>query len=244
MLVALTSTANSQDATKESASRPKQTISLETQEKIVRQTNDFRKQHDRQPLTESKSLNKAARQFAAYMAEHEKYGHQADGKTPAQRAKEAGYAYCVIRENIAYRRNPNEVTSEKLTETFVSGWVDSPEHRENMLAETITEVGVGVANSGPGVYYAVQLFGRPESASIEIEITNQSGEKKLLRSASNGNSDTIEMPPRTLLKMTRCFPVTLSVLQDGKASSELNIRSSSKLIINADGDLEQQESNQ
>jgi hypothetical protein len=45
-----------------------------------------------------------------------------------------------------------------------------------MLEAAATETGVGIAQSeATDHYYAVQMFGRPESARIEFQIINQSG---------------------------------------------------------------------
>ena len=50
----------------------------------------------------------------------------------------------------------------ELAETAVSGWLESPVHRENLLNEESAYVGVGIAkgknDNGESAWYCVQLF--------------------------------------------------------------------------------------
>src|SRR5262245_9437035 len=49
-------------------------------------------------------------------------------------------------------------------------------HRDTLLDPDVTETGVGVArNEKTGRYYAVQLFGRPKSQAIVLQIENRTG---------------------------------------------------------------------
>ncbi len=204
----------------------------EVETAIVEQTNDFRKENDLQPLAVDDDLTEAASKFARYMAETDKYGHNADGKTPAQRAQAAGYEYCVVRENIAYRTNTGEVTADSLTEIFVQGWIDSPSHRENMAADYVTETGVGVATTDDVTYFAVQLFGRPESAAYRIEISNRSGETQTIVVTANDSRDEFDLPPRGIVRMRRCFPSTIGLPGNDQ---EFSLTESANLVIDDDG---------
>lgn len=178
---------------------------------IVRRTNEFRQQSDLEPLSTNESLSNAATSFAKFMAETDKYGHQADGSTAAERAEAAGYSYCVVRENIAYRKDPTTLTASELAKFLTQGWIDSPSHRENMLADFVTQTGVHVATTDGTTFYAVQLFGRPESASYRVTVTNESDQTVSLKLVSNGASDTVELSPRMRLRSQRCFPITLRI---------------------------------
>lgn len=211
---------------------PDETMVQQVKRAIVEQTNAFRKEHKLDAVTGDENLMKCASDFANFMAKTSKYGHNADGQTPAQRAKAAGYEYCVVRENIAYRTNTGDVTAESLIDIFVQGWIESPPHRENMLAEYVTDTGVAVATTDDVTYYAVQLFGRPKSQAIKIQIRNETSELQTLISEANDSQDEIEMPPRTIIKMTRCFPTTLW-LKDSE--SEMRLTESSDLVLTEDG---------
>lgn len=204
----------------------------QVEQAIVEQTNDFREKSELAPVVVDDALRSAALKFANFMARTDKYGHHADGSTPAQRAKAAGYEYCVIRENIAYRINTGEVTKAGLVVAFVQGWIDSPPHRENMLADYVTNTGVAVATDDQHTYYAVQLFGRPKSAAVKIRVFNDSGEARRLIIEANDSVDEFELAPRTTVTMTRCFPSTLK-LDDG--SNEIRLTETARLVIGDQG---------
>jgi len=141
---------------------------------IVRRTNEFRKQEGRQPVKTDDKLAATAQYFAQYMARTEEYSHTADGNQPGERAKKHGYKYCLIAENIAYEYNSGGFTTAGLAEGFLEGWKKSSGHRENMLDRDMTQTGVAVAkNEKTGYFYAVQMFGRPESEKITFKISNQ-----------------------------------------------------------------------
>ncbi len=214
------------------ADSPDRSIVAEVEKAIVTQTNDFRKEHDLPPVSKNAELTQTASKFAKFMAKTDKYGHHADGRTPAQRAKASGYEYCVVRENIAYRTNTGEVTAASLIEVFVQGWIDSPPHRDNMLADYVTETGVAVATADGVTYYAVQLFGRPKSAAIQLKVTNESGEARTVVVTANDSEDEVELAPRAVIKMTRCFPTTLRL---SESESEIRLTESTELTITEKG---------
>ncbi len=83
-------------------SHAQETGYAEAEAKIIRLTNDLRTSGGLKELTVSEPLRKASVEFARFMLTEGKYGHQADGRRPAQRAEAAGYDYCVVSENIAY----------------------------------------------------------------------------------------------------------------------------------------------
>ncbi len=199
---------------------------------IVDQTNEFRKSNELAIVERDEHLTQAAKKFAEFMASTGKYGHHADGMTPSERAEAAGYEYCVVRENIAYRTNSGEVTSASLIDVFVQGWFDSPPHRESMLADYVTHTGVAVATTDDVTYYAVQMFGRPKAAAFNLMLKNESGETKVVALRANDQQDEFELPPRMILKMTRCFPTEVSV-----AGSDVSkrINSDANLTVTTDG---------
>lgn len=178
---------------------------------IIQRTNNFRQSNKLRAVEPVEHLTQAAGKFAEFMARTGKYGHRANGMTPAERAESAGYDYCVVRENIAYRTNSGEVTAKSLIDVFVQGWIDSPPHRENMLADYATDTGVAVATTDHVTYYAVQLFGRPRSAAFQLTLTNESGETQTIVFRANDQQDEVELRPRMIVKLTRCFPTTISL---------------------------------
>ncbi len=140
----------------------------------VRLSNEFRAAERRQEVVPNARLLAAARYFAGHMAKTGKFSHEADGATPAARARQHGYDYCIVLENIAYRYSSAGFATRELAQGFVEGWKKSPGHRRNMLEPDVTETAVAVARGKPGHYYAVQMFGRPASDSIKFSVANRS----------------------------------------------------------------------
>jgi uncharacterized protein YkwD len=115
-------------------------------------------------LRTNPELEKAARDFALYMARTGEFDHDAGGTTPASRVKAAGYDYCRVAENIARHYSSRGFTTPGLAGELVEGWKNSPGHRKNMLQPDVTETGVAIAHrrhDGVDDFYSVQLFGRP-----------------------------------------------------------------------------------
>ncbi|MGE5095869.1 MAG: CAP domain-containing protein [Betaproteobacteria bacterium] len=153
---------------------PQADIAAATQA-VVAQSNAFRQQMERPQLQEEPRLARAAREFARYMARTGRYGHEADGREPPQRAGAQGYDYCIVLENIAYYYDSRGFDTARLAQRVVEGWKRSPAHRENLLNAGVTHVGVGLAHSeATGYYYAVQMLGLPRAASVSFEVRNES----------------------------------------------------------------------
>jgi hypothetical protein len=77
-----------------------------------------------------------------------------------------------------------------------------------MLDADVTDTGVAVARStASGKYYAVQLFGRPESAGIEFVLENRTNET--VTYAVDGERFVLE--PRVIRTHRRCRAVDLVV---------------------------------
>lgn len=160
---------------------------------IVRLANRFRSEQMLSALEPQKQLNKTALEFAEFMARTGEYGHQADGRTPSERVAEAGYEYCIVAENIAWRMKSDSFSVQELANGFQTGWEESPEHRENLVNPAVTQIGLAVAqNEETGRYYAVQLFGLPRSAQIVFKIRNQSEQTATYQLADK----MFELPPR------------------------------------------------
>ena len=201
---------------------------------IVDRTNEFRKKEGRPLVAANAELTETARYFAGYMAKEDKYGHTADGNRPADRAKEHGYQYCVVLENIAYAFDSRGFPADELTGTFVTGWKESPGHRKNMLDPDVTETGVAVARSEKtGHYYAVQMFGRPKSAAIEFRIDNRSG-------AEFGytiGEEKFTLPPRYVRTHTRCRPAEVKFRWPGDKPEPTTVKPTAgdRLVVTRDG---------
>jgi uncharacterized protein YkwD len=123
---------------------------------IMDKTNEFRRQDGKEPVKSNDNLTKTAQYFADFMARTDEYGHEADGKKPADRAKEHGYEYCIVLENIAYLYRSSGLKAQELSEQFFEGWKNSPGHRKNLLDPDVTETGVAIAQSAESGYYLLR----------------------------------------------------------------------------------------
>jgi uncharacterized protein YkwD len=185
-------------------------------EKLVRErTDDFRREHGLAGLETDARLEAAARYFAEYMARSDRYGHEADGKEPADRARRHGYDYCMVAENISYQYSSEDFGTAELARRYVEGWKGSPGHRKNMLAPAATDTAVAVRRGEKsGRYYAVQMFGRPRSKSVEFRITNTTRDPVSYTLADRAFS----LPPGAGMVHRQCEDSEV-VLRSGRAGS-------------------------
>jgi uncharacterized protein YkwD len=110
------------------------------------------------PVTLSATLATVALGHAADMAEHDYFEHEdLKGQSPAQRVRAAGYQEKLVGENIAY--------GPKSVDEVVQGWLDSPDHCENIMDPRFAQMGIAFATgqlSRRGLYW-VQLLAAPRS---------------------------------------------------------------------------------
>jgi len=135
---------------------------------LVMITNEERSDKNIQPLVENELLVKAAELKANDMALKGYFAHTSpDGVTPWTWLNIAGYKYEKAGENLAV----NFIDSVDVVES----WMNSPSHRDNILSNKYTEVGiatsVGQYKGREGVF-VVQYFGTPTSlvATNEPEV--------------------------------------------------------------------------
>ena len=142
---------------------------------IIEMTNQFRAEHKLGAVSRNAQLDAAARYFARYLARTGKFAHEADGRKPADRAKAHGYQFCQIAENLALHLDSRGFATRQLAGKAVTGWINSPGHRRNMLRPHVTQIGVAVAKAPfQPKYISVQLFGLPMSARYGYNVFNYS----------------------------------------------------------------------
>jgi uncharacterized protein YkwD len=112
------------------------------------------------PVTLSTTLATVAFGHAADMAEHDYFEHEdLTGRSPAQRVRAGGYEEKLVGENIAY--------GPKSIDEVVQGWLDSPDHCENIMDPRFAEMGIAYAAgqlSRRGLYW-VQLLAAPRKVA-------------------------------------------------------------------------------
>ena len=106
-------------------------------------------------VTVDRRLIVAADGHAADMARRGYFAHaDPDGDRAGERVRDAGYSWSRFGENIA--RGQNSVYE------VVDDWMNSPEHRANILDCRLHQVGLGLAFSADRTPYWVQNFATPE----------------------------------------------------------------------------------
>jgi uncharacterized protein YkwD len=114
------------------------------------------------PLSLSGALASVALGHASDMAEHNYFEHvDQAGRSPADRVRAVGYQEKLVGENIAY--GPQSV------EEVVRGWLDSPDHCENIMDPRFAEMGVAYAAgqaSRRGLFW-VQLLAAPRASTAK-----------------------------------------------------------------------------
>lgn len=119
-------------------------------------TNQQRVRKRLSTLRKDSKLMLAAQQYADLMAANEQMSHNIGGLKLADKAKRVGYTFRQLSENIAL--------NTRLDGQFVveEQWMKSKGHRINLLANNITDIGIGIAGpSKKNRYYYCQLFGAP-----------------------------------------------------------------------------------
>lgn len=188
---------------------------------VVEGTNEFRREQGLDALAANPPLQRAARYFADYMARTDRYGHQADGAEPAERAARLGYEWCQVSENISYQYTSAAFDTAELAERYVEGWKRSPGHRRNMLDRDDVHMAVAVARSGKtGRFYAVQMFGRPRSMRIEFHVTNRTREAVGYRLGERSYS----LEPRSTRVHQQCASEELALRPTGAAGGRRTAR--------------------
>ncbi len=130
---------------------------------VFTETNAYRASKNLPRLQQNAALEAAATAYAAYLAEHEKMGHTADGSNPAKRVSAQGYKWCFISENVwSSFRKPETTLSEDLARQAMNGWKASPGHNANLLEKRAHEIGIGAAgwkqDGGKDIFRVVQVF--------------------------------------------------------------------------------------
>jgi len=171
-----------------------------TREGVIEWTNNQREKYGLSPLKENSELDASATIKAEDMFKNQYFAHESlSGVGVGDLAKDVGYEFIAIGENLALGNFKND-------EALVQAWMDSPGHRENILNEKYTEIGVAVMKGkyeGRITWMAVQHFGFPLSAcsepdqSLKSEIDkNQNQVHELESTLENLKSEIQNIRPR------------------------------------------------
>lgn len=132
---------------------------------IINLTNERRIAQGVRPVKENALLNAAAAAKAKDMIAQNYWAHFApDGKTPWGFISQAGYKYSVAGENLARDFDTSSAV--------VVAWMNSPSHKQNLLDNSFTEIGVAVTEgnlNGVNGSLVVQMFASPANPPAAVE---------------------------------------------------------------------------
>ncbi len=124
-------------------------------EQLISQTNQQRQSNGVGTVTESPALSQAAMLKARDMFANNYWAHVSPkGTTPWHWFNLVGYSYQYAGENLAKGFDTSG--------GVISGWMNSPSHRENLLNPNYKEIGMAVLNGqldGEATTLVVQFFG-------------------------------------------------------------------------------------
>lgn len=140
-------------------SSPRPAIGSVAEQYLFSAANAERVQRGLQPLRWDETLYRAAQRHAGEMAARESISHQYPGELDlVGRGRAAGAKFTVIAENVA------EAWSAPVIH---EAWMQSPDHRANLLDPRVNSVGISVLRRGEQLY-AVEDFDRTtESLTFE-----------------------------------------------------------------------------
>lgn len=128
---------------------------------VLQWTNVQRLNNALSPLSRSLQLDSIAQAKLQDMFEEQYFAHVSpSGKGAGDLAKEAGYEFIAIGENLALGNYEGD-------QALVQAWMDSPGHRANILNARYEELGVAVGQGffeGSLTWLAVQTFAQPLSS--------------------------------------------------------------------------------
>ncbi|MDX2228255.1 MAG: CAP domain-containing protein [Leptolyngbyaceae cyanobacterium bins.349] len=103
--------------------------------RVLELTNYHRQQNGLRPLQFHNSLNKAAQAHSNDIGARNVLSHKgSDGSSSRDRARRYGFQGGYTAENVSSRKTPDEV---------VTGWMNSPGHRNNILNPKYRYMGIG-----------------------------------------------------------------------------------------------------
>ncbi len=122
--------------------------------------NEIRREHEVDQLSFNEEIADIARAHSEDMAEREYFSHYSpEGDGPGDRMSTFYPQSCrMVGENIASVAGSQTNAIDEQVDQIVSGWMNSPGHRENLLREAFDEQGIGVAIINDDRVIATQKF--------------------------------------------------------------------------------------
>jgi len=133
--------------------------------RVLQLVNQQRKTFELAPLTLNSYLLEAAQAKADDIINDQYFSHSSpEGKKFSSWVKETGYEYIRVGENLAIHFTDNV--------NLVHAWMESPEHRRNILNPYYEDTGIAVSYGtwkGKDTYVVVQIFGQEQTNNNKTE---------------------------------------------------------------------------
>ncbi len=133
-------------------------------EELVELTNQVRTDKGVGELRTSPRLQRAAQAKADDMIARDYWSHYApDGESPWSFIEHEGYHYRFAGENLAKSFQTNQ--------GVIQGWMQSPDHRDNLLDDRFSEIGIATASGrleGEDTTVVVAMYALPQTVSVQL----------------------------------------------------------------------------
>jgi hypothetical protein len=189
---------------------------------LVDETNQQRTAETEAALQVSPLLQQAAQDKANDEAANSYFAHTSpSGVTPWDWFEKVGYSFSYAGENLAVNfSNSQDVTN---------AWMNSPEHRANILDGAFTQIGIATAQgtyNGQPTIFVVEEFGTPASAPVAFVNT---------AAAATVTSPTPTPTPAPSKPVTKPKPVVAAPAPIIVASASVEDSSSQQLFVAVKG---------
>ena len=163
------------------------------EKKLLDWVNKERTDRRLDPLKLSSDLRALAIHHSRDMASRRKLTHlSSTGKSYKDRLLDAGIFFIEIGENVA--------SSETYEGTFIhQGFMESPEHRDNILNPHFDTIGIGIVYTGDNKYYITQDFCR------SLEILDEDRATKFFQEEINRIREKNALPGLSFQKTANMF---------------------------------------
>jgi len=134
------------------ATDPSDATSLEAD--LLNRVNQVRREHHLVPLVRRSDLDRVALAHSTDMARRGYFSHKSpEGANPVDRLQRGG----VTDMNLA-AENLGKTTQSDPSAQIVKSWLQSPDHRANLLAPALNFTGIGIARGADGSLIFTQVY--------------------------------------------------------------------------------------
>ena len=121
---------------------------------LLAQVNQVRSEHHLVPLVRRSDLDRVAIAHSLDMARRGYFSHQSpEGANPVDRLQQSG-----VTDMRLAAENLGKTTQADPSAQIVKSWLQSPDHRGNLLAPALNFTGIGIAQGSDGSLIYTQVY--------------------------------------------------------------------------------------